>query len=467
VALSIRARLITWYSALLLLALASFIGVLLWAHWRLLLQQFDEGLETLSATAVNVIEEEWREQSDLRLAAMDAEGVVRAPDHVIKVLDTAGRPLVNRGGFPLTDAQRATVMLPGVRTVTATDGRRWRIAVTRGQVGSDAYLIAIGAPLEEVSEQWEALLKASAIALPLVILLGAAGGWWLARHGLRPLTAMVAEARAITPRTPDARLNVPSSGDELSHFATSFNRVLDRVSEALVEQRRFMADASHELRTPVSIIRTAAEVTLSRADRDAAEYREALEAVAHQSVRLARLVDDMLVLARADAGGYPMTMSHLDLGTVAAECARDLSLQASERQIDVACEAAAGLSVRGDEMLLRRAITNLLHNAIIYTPAGGRVALAAGQNDGRAELRVSDSGPGIPAADRDRIFERFVRVDSARAGGGAGLGLAIARWIVEAHGGSLRLAESGPAGSVFVAELPLSGDRSRMLNVEC
>jgi len=451
VALSIRARLITWYSALLLLALGSFIAVVLWVHWRLLLRQYDESLDTLSRMAANVVESEMTERSNLRLAAADTEEVVRAPDHTIKVLDATGHPLISDSGFPIDADEQSRLLSPGVRTVPARDGRSWRIVVRSGRAGNEPYLVAVGAPLDEVLEQWQALVQASAIGLPLVLLLGATGGWWLARHGLQPLTSMAAQAREITARTADSRLNVPQAGDELSHLAESFNRVLDRLGEALAEQRRFMADASHELRTPVSIIRTATEVTLSRPARDAAEYKEALEAIAQQSSRLARLVDDMLVLARADAGGYPMTVSDVDLGELARECVRDLALQASERRLTVSQDTSAGVTVRGDEALLRRVLMNLLHNAIVYTPIGGRVHVGIDATTDAVEVRVSDSGPGIPAADQLRVFERFVRVDPARAGGGAGLGLAIARWIVETHGGSLRLVESGPTGSIFAA----------------
>ena len=470
-ALSLRARLIAWYSALLLLALGSFIAVVLWVHWRLLLRQYDESLETLSVMATNVIESELAERSNLQLAAADTEEVVQGPDHFVKIFDASGRPL-NPGGtaFPLDLHSESLLTHPGVGTLSAIDGHSWRIAVRHGRAGEETYVVAVAAPLDEVQEQWRSLVKASAVGLPLVLLLGGAGGWWLARHGLRPLTAMATQARNITADTADRRLEGPRAGDELSHLADSFNRVLDRLGNALSEQRRFMADASHELRTPVSIIRTAAEVTLSQSTRDAAEYKDALEAVAQQSARLARLVDDMLVLARADAGGYPMTMAEVDLGELARECVHDLAFQASERNITVGTDVPSDTFVRGDETLLRRAIMNLLHNAIVYTPPGGRVNVAVDAADGGVEMRVSDTGPGIPPADRLRVFERFVRLDPARAGGGAGLGLAIARWIVEAHGGSLQLAHTGPTGSVFAARFapaPAAAHSSRISRDPC
>jgi heavy metal sensor kinase len=455
VALSLRARLIAWYSALLLLALGSFIAVVLSVHWRLVLREYDASLETLSVMAANVIEEEMGERSNLKLAAGDTEEVVRAPERIVKILDPDGHPLVTTGlELPVNAREQRVLAREGVRTVTAVDGRPWRLAVRRGHIDNESFFIVVSAPIDGVRRQWRALVEASAIGLPLVLIVGGVGGWWLARHGLMPLTTMAAQARDITVRTPDSRLQVPPLGDELSHLAESFNHVLDRLSAGLEDQRRFMADASHELRTPVSIIRTATEVTLSQPTREPAEYAEALEAIGQQSARLARLVDDMLVLARADAGGYPFMTTAVDLGSVARDGVRDLTLQASDRRITVDCQAPPGIVVQGDEMLLRRVITNLLQNAIAYTPIGGHVEVSLTADADEVELRVCDSGPGIPEADQRRVFERFVRLDTARAGGGAGLGLAIARWIVEAHGGSLTLVTSGPTGSVFAARLP-------------
>jgi signal transduction histidine kinase len=264
---------------------------------------------------------------------------------------------------------------------------------------------------------------------------------------------MAAEAQAITATTLDARLTVPTAVAELEQLAASFNTVLDRLSSALSTQRRFMADASHELRTPISIMRTAADVTLSQPVRDEAEYREALTAVAQQGTRLTRLVDDMLVLARADGGGYPMVWSSVNLAEVVGGCVRELSSRADAKGITVTAALVPAV-IKGDEALLRRMVGNLLGNALIYTPSGGSVDVALGRNNGHVEVRVADTGPGVPEQDRERVFERFVRLDPARAAGGAGLGLAIARWVAETHGGDVRIVSTGPGGTVFAASLP-------------
>jgi signal transduction histidine kinase len=245
-----------------------------------------------------------------------------------------------------------------------------------------------------------------------MLVVAAAGGFYLASVGLRPIT------------------------------------------EALRLQRQFMADASHELRTPVSVARAAADVALSRPHRDEPEYREALTIVGAQATRLGRLVEDMLVLARADAGGYQLRPVNLYFDELVADCRRAVDLLATERGVTIRLAGATDLACRGDEDLLRRLVLNVLQNAVQHSPAGGAVVVDLDQEAGRVRLRVTDTGPGIAPADRERIFDRFVQLDPSRRGQGTGLGLPIARWIAEAHRGTVFLERSGPDGSTFCVVLP-------------
>jgi signal transduction histidine kinase len=244
--------------------------------------------------------------------------------------------------------------------------------------------------------------------------------------------------------------------DELGQLARAFNGLVARLRAALQTQRQFMADASHELRTPVSIIRTAADVTLSREQRDEAEYREALVMAGAQSRRLGTLVEDMLVLARADAGAYPLRPVELYLDDVVGQCRRAVDVLAAERGITVTSTGATDVSVRGDEELLRRLMVNLLQNAVQHSPKGGAVTIDISPNGSRVYVRVADSGAGIPEADQARIFDRFVQLDPSRRAEGTGLGLTIAKWIADVHQGSLSLESSGPGGSTFCVVLPVS-----------
>ena len=453
-ATSLRTRLTLWYSGLLLCALVLFSATVLWLHWRLMVREADEALEGLSIAAVNVVSAELAEHDTLSAAAREMLGVVRRREYVVAVLDAGGVPLRDLAA-PLPVA--VAPALPaghGARTLTGPDGRGWRVVLRSGEASGQRFTVAIAAPLTEVEEQWRVLARACAIGVPFVMLIAAAGGWWLGRRGLRPLEAMAAQARGITARTPDGRLRVRDAGPELDAVAASFNSVLERLGSALATQRQFMADASHELRTPISTMRTAAEVTLSQSRRDETEYREALAAVAQQSARLARLVDDMLVLARADAGGYPMVRTEVDVDAIVDDCVREFAPRAQAKQIRLTSRVQP-MSVTADEALLRRLVGNLLNNAIAYTPNGGSVDVGILEDAGCVRIQVTDSGPGIPAEERERVFERFVRLDPARARGGAGLGLAIARWIAEAHGGQVELLSSGPQGSVFAATIPV------------
>ena len=454
-ALSLRTRLTVWYSALLLLAVVVFSATVLWLYWRALIRESDESLAALSVTAVNVVSNELAEQATLAEASSEMAAVVRHPDYVLGVFDGSGRPVRE---MPVSLSVTPPPDRPAGRSATTEkgpDGRRWRLMVRAAESSGQRFTVAIAAPLDEITEHWRRLLEACAIGIPFVLTLAAAGGWALGRRGLRPLETIATEARGITAQTPGARLTVAGAGPELDDVATAFNRVLDRLNSALATQRRFMADASHELRTPVSIMRTAADVTLSQEHRDDAEYREALTAVSQQSSRLARLVDDMLVLARADAGGYPIAPAEVDLDAVVDACVHELRARAAAKGIRVTSRLEP-ISVTADEAMLRRMFGNLLTNAVIYTPAGGAITVTMTPRPGAVAVEIADTGPGIPAADRERVFERFVRLDPARGEGGAGLGLSIARWVAEAHGGHVELLTSGPGGSVFTATIPVS-----------
>ena len=219
-----------------------------------------------------------------------------------------------------------------------------------------------------------------------------------------------------------------------------------------------MADASHELRTPVAILRGEAEVALSQPSRRPEEYRESLGILHQEARRLSLIVEDLFTLTRADAGQYPITAGDFYLEELVAGCVHSIRTLASAKKITLNVEAAEELMIRADEVLLRRMLLNLLDNAIKYTPEGGRIVVACRRTGEEYALVVSDTGGGIPADIQSRIFERFFRVDKARTrsdhDGGAGLGLAIARWIAEAHHGRLELSRSDANGSAFTVFLP-------------
>jgi signal transduction histidine kinase len=258
------------------------------------------------------------------------------------------------------------------------------------------------------------------------------------------------------------RLPVANPRDELGRLAETFNDLLSRLEAALQQQRQFMADASHELRTPVATARTAASVALQQPHRTEAEYREALQIVEQQAARLSRIVDDMFTLARADAGNYPVRRMPMYLDEVVDEVARAARVLASTKGVRVEVETIRSVAFVGDEDLIRRLIVNLLDNAIRHAPVGSAVDVALEKTDGEYAISVTDRGPGITPDVQPHVFERFYRSDPARARGipsndGAGLGLALARWIARVHGGDVALARSSSEGSTFRAVLPDRG----------
>lgn len=300
--------------------------------------------------------------------------------------------------------------------------------------------------------------------LPVLILLAAIGGNLIARAGLRPIGQMADRASQIGAATLHERLPVHRPDDEPGRLALAFNALLARLDAAFDQQRQFVADASHELRTPVSIVSGEAQLALAR-DRSPEELRAALRAIRREAERLQHIVGGLFLLARADAGEPMLSPEPLYLGELAAECVESVASLAAARAIKVEHDGSVEIPMRGDVALLRRLILNLLDNAIKYTSPGGTVTVSAKSTVDANELRVIDSGPGIPPAAQPHLFDRFYRGrregtaaaapgDPGGVGTGAGLGLAIARWIAEAHGGSLSLEHSSRDGSTFLVRLP-------------
>jgi heavy metal sensor kinase len=454
---SIRTRLTLWYGALLALALSVFSIGLMGLQERWGRAQFDSELASIAAALSGVMQEELGETGELPTAVAEAREAMDVPDRATAILDRHGTSIAaNWHGLQLDATTLATEMASRRVLVTVNQGgHAWRVLTRRESSPYGDYVILVAGSLDHLAQQQDLLSRILMVAAPLVVLLTAGVCWWVASSALRPVTVMATQAEAITVRSSDWRLDAPTATDELGQLARAFNRLLTRIETASQLQRRFMADASHELRTPVSVIQTATEVTLERPGREDWEYREALTIVNEQSAHLSRMVEAMFVLARADAGGYRLTRRPLYLDELVAECVRAVSVIAAAREIELATILQPDVSLNADDGLLRQLVTNLLDNAVQYSKVGGSVTIAVTADATVATVTVSDTGPGIAAADRERIFERFVRLEPARAAtSGAGLGLSIARWIAEQHGGTLTLDQNDLGGSLFVARLP-------------
>ena len=447
--LSIRARLTLYYSLVVVSVLV--VGAISVAvvQQRLALQRLDGELQRLMLTLEGVMRTEFGEGLQLQAAADEASIEVVAPDRTL-VLTRADGVLLAMWGQPLSSGWRPPTS-PALDTIVVDSTRR-RLFSHPVEYKGHHYVAAVMAPLTGLEAEHSEMLRALAVGILAALGVAAVGGWVVGRETLRPLTAMATQATSITERDLSARLRAPHTDDEVGRFAVAFNGLLDRVSAALNSQRQFMADASHELRTPVSVVRTTAQVTLARDARTGDDYRESLTIVAEQSARLARLVDAMFLLSRAEAQGIPLMREPVYLDDLLAECARALRVFANERNVDVQTSGDEEVTFFGDNTLLRQMVGNLLDNAIQHARPGGTVAGTVTRTPTGITIRITDDGQGIPECEQARIFERFVRLDTRSHG--AGLGLPIARWIAEAHGGRLALESSSRSGSCFIVTLP-------------
>ncbi len=290
--------------------------------------------------------------------------------------------------------------------------------------------------------------------------LGLAGGWWLSTGALRPIREITSTAERISSVNLTERIKADELDTELAQLSEVLNGMLDRLEEAFRRQTQFTADASHELRTPLAVILSHVELALAR-PRSPDEYRESLQTCGQAARRLVSLVEDLLMLARVDAGGLELHRQPTDLRKLAEETRAWLAPQAAEREVCLVLEGDSA-PVLADPDRLAQVLRNLLENAILYHRPGGQVTIATGREGATALATVSDNGPGIAPEDLARLFDRFYRADRSRTrvSGGSGLGLAIARGIVEAHGGRLTVRSQPGQGSEFRLELPAADDPS-------
>jgi len=385
-----------------------------------------------------------------------------------------------------------TAGTPDELLTTQAAQAEYRVVIGGASVHGRPYTVLAVHDRTEHHETMRRVAAAYAFGIPLLLLAAVGGGYFMARRALAPVGAMAERAREIGATTLHARLPVGDARDELGGLAGVVNDLLSRLEQAFTQQVRFVADASHELRTPVAILQAESEVALSRESRTEAEYRDALQVVNKSSQRLSRIVDDLFLLARADAGHVPLHVEACYLDELLADSVRALRAVASRAGVRIDLTATiddVGAPFNGSPELLDRLFLNLLENAVKFSPQGGIIRVQLSRVARQYQVAIADNGFGIPAEAQPHIFERFFRADAARSrraplepptrpdatgatranssadfveaeervvtpSGGAGLGLAIARWIAEAHGGSLELGYSSAIGSEFVLMLP-------------
>jgi two-component system OmpR family sensor kinase len=465
---SVRARLTLWYVSALALILIVF-GIAVYVMLsRALHRRVDEALRSTIEISITSLTHDAQEGQSSQSAAQSTAAELSHPQQAMMIFDNTWRLLAEHpyednlhirlpdlGAIPADEVYLYTVAGEGA----ADDHHRLAVRRVRIPPADTPYIILASQPLQAVEDELQSLREILYFATPVVLLVAGLGGWFLARQGLAPVSAMARSARQIGSGSLDRQLPVANPRDELGQLATTFNELLSRLDSAFEEQRRFMADASHELRTPLSVMSAAAGVTLKKEHRQEEEYREAIQMMGEHTKRLSRIVKDMFLLARADAGRYPLQKKALYLNDLLEDIARAGSMLASDKNVTLELTNIEEAEFHGDEDLLRQMVLNLVDNAVKFTPPGGIVKLDLRQRDNEYLLSISDTGPGISAEARSHVFERFYSADKARLrahDGGGGLGLAIAKWIANAHNGDLELAPSDQTGTTFVARLPIT-----------
>jgi two-component system OmpR family sensor kinase len=471
---SVRIRLTLWYTAVMTIVLVALAVVTYFVLAKNATRRTDAAVVEQADSFLKTVNAEVRDESgpgNLREGLEAAIAEHRFRDTLFVVLDETGGIIASSAdGVPASYLPRESGETLQEATARIVRNERQFQTVRVGRRGYRSYFrhftverkdctLVVLQSLHPQQEFLETVSGTFALVIPLAVLLASAGGYFLARRSLAPVTAMGTQAGKIGADNLHERLPVQNAKDELGQLAKSFNSLLNRLDQSFEQQRRFVADASHELRTPVAILCGEAEVTLSQPTRTSEEYRESLAILRAEARRLQHIVEDLFTLARADAGQNRLVLSKFYLDELVAECARNMRTLAAAKQITLQCESGKELPIDADEALLRRMFINLLDNAIKYTPNGGCVAMACGDRAGKYFVSVRDTGQGIPDEMREHIFERFFRVDKARSrsvsdGGGAGLGLSISRWIAEAHGGLLGLTHSDGQGTTFTVLLP-------------
>lgn len=485
---SVRARFTGWYLIILAILLVG-LGIGLHAFLSLTLQrnqdfalenraaQLAGSREVHDALAEGRVEEGLGEIVAFFRASEDGYQVTSArlveQDIELEWIDAAfqGEPgfytATTRDGTPL----RFYVSLMGLSTaVPPHPGGRPAQQPGAGATpeisveSSEPVVVVVGQPMDNMLSALAALRRTLLIAIPLTLLLSAGGGLFLVRRALKPIDRMIETARGIEETDLGGRVSV-SSDDELGRLARTVNAMLGRLERAFHRQRQFTDDASHELRSPLSVIEAEATLALRR-ERETEDYRESLSIIADESANMNRLIDQLLTLARGDAGEEAVKYQRVDLPSLIAETVGTMLPLAEEENVLLEAmpiePSSWKMIVNGDETQLKRVLTNLIENAIRHTEAQDRITVCVSQQGPIITCAVQDTGCGISAEHLPHIFERFYRADKARsrARGGSGLGLAICRQIAEAHGGSIAAESEIDVGTTFIIQLPAAPSQS-------
>lgn len=448
---SIRARLTAWYSVVLLAGLTLFgAGIWLMVSHSLRASLFET--LTQAAKGVTTVLQSETEPDHLREELTEYASATPG-GNLMEVRNSQGQQIVASKTVSMEQSDSASAYGVQVRP-----SGRYRTFTTNVSVNGGQYRVLVATPMDATEATLSRVRMLLLWSTPVVLLLASLGGYWISRRALAPVDEITRAARVIGIQSLSQRLAVPASGDEIQRLSETWNGMLARLEAAVKRLSQFTADASHELRTPIALIRTTAELTLRR-ERSPETYREALRQVLLESERTTRLVEDLLLLARADAGLPSLPLERLELIPLVRDVCQQGQILAEARQLEISAEIPdEPVFVEANDPALRRMLLLLLDNALKYTPSGGRITLSVDRGPAGATVAVRDTGIGIPETALPHVFERFYRVDESRNrdAGGTGLGLSIAKWIAERHHASLEAESVVGQGSVFRIRFPLT-----------
>ncbi|MEI6669956.1 MAG: ATP-binding protein [Acidobacteriota bacterium] len=442
---SIRARLTGWVTTVLGVVLVVLAVSTWWTLKESLAEAIDNGLVARANAIGRFLDQQTGPASTQEMEDDLREYVTLDPGwNLVRITTAAGQAVYKSPSFDdtgLPPVAPASVPQGGEFSDVQMKGHPLRMITARIAARQEIYTVDVAMPLGELQEALVQFSWAVLILVPCGIVAAALGGYWISRRALAPVDRITSTARAITARDLGRRLEVPPTGDELQRLTETLNAMLDRLEAAFRETARFTADASHELRSPIAVIRTSAEIALRR-ERSVEEYREALSSILRESERTSVLVQDLLTLARADAGVEALRVGPLDLRALVESLRGPLATRCQHAGLDWRVEVPDHtVEIDGDEAAFGRLLRILVDNAVSYTPAPGRVTLSLTSGSDGVAVEVTDTGIGIGPEDLPRVCDRFYRADKARSrdAGGAGLGLSIAKWIADQHGASLTL----------------------------
>jgi two-component system, OmpR family, sensor kinase len=468
--LSLRIKLTLYYLAILS-AILFFFAIAVYAYVsRSLLITIDESL----TYQVRKIERNLRQEPggvEPGTGDENSERLLELRPHVMQIIDDNGEIKDQEYASPndhlevdVNELSRLAVDAPNYKTVKTQDGELLRVVTLRAKdpYGSGTYFIRLGYSLNTFQKATRRTLILLGVAIPLALLLGSYGGLLLANQALRPVDRMTRAAEHIAAGDLSERVPEPARMDEMGRLAATFNDMIARLQAAFERQKQFTSDASHELRTPLAVMRGDIEITLRR-ERSPEEYKRALTSNLEEIMRLSRLVEDLLMLARGDTGRIELRCEPVDLNDLCRRMAEYIAPLADQRDQTLIYEPPPGAEtapvvVSADMLRIKQLLLNLLDNAIKYTERRGRVALGLKVEDTVAVIAVTDTGRGIPPEDLPHIFERFFRRSAKtadRTAAGFGLGLSIVKWIVDSHGGRIEAKSEVGKGTEFTVRLPL------------